>query len=81
MKATWLDRSEQLGAEDLLANDVYYTRLDTEPARYQEPIDRLKAERGYIEQDEVQLSPSTPNLDAICGKFVDEHFHGPARND
>jgi 1,2-dihydroxy-3-keto-5-methylthiopentene dioxygenase len=75
MKATWLDRSEAVGVEELLANDVYYTRLDTDPARYQAPIDQLKAERGYIEQDEVQLSPSTPNLDAICAKFVDEHFH------
>jgi 1,2-dihydroxy-3-keto-5-methylthiopentene dioxygenase len=75
MKATWLDRSEAVGVEELLANDVYYTRLDTDPARYQVPIDQLKAERGYVEQDEVQLSPSTPNLDAICAKFVDEHFH------
>lgn len=75
MKATWLDRAETVGVDELLANDVYYTRLDTDPARYQAPIDQLKAERGYIEQDEVQLSPSTPNLDAICAKFVDEHFH------
>jgi len=75
MKATWLDRSDTLAVDELLANDVYYARLDTDPAHYQAPIDRLKVERGYIEQDEVQLSPSTPNLDAICAKFVDEHFH------
>jgi len=75
MKATWLDRAGEISADELLANDVYYTRLDTDPARYQAPMDRLKAERGYVEQDEVQLSPSTPNLEAICAKFIPEHFH------
>jgi 1,2-dihydroxy-3-keto-5-methylthiopentene dioxygenase len=75
MKATWLDRTQALSTDELLANDVYYAKLDTDPAQFQAPIDRLKAERGYIEQDEVKLSPATPNLDAICAKFVDEHFH------
>lgn len=75
MKATWLERSGEIPTAELLANDVYYTRLDTDPAHYQAAIDRLKAERGYIEQDEVQLSPATPNLDAICAKFIPEHFH------
>jgi 1,2-dihydroxy-3-keto-5-methylthiopentene dioxygenase len=28
-----------------------------------------------VEQDQVALAPSTPNLEAICAKFVDEHFH------
>lgn len=75
MKATWLDRTEALSGEELLANDVYHARLDTEPARFQAPLDALKRERGYVQQDEVALGPSTPNLDAICAKFVDEHFH------
>lgn len=75
MKASWLDRARSLSADELQANDVYYAKLDIEPASFQGPIDWLKAERGYIEQDEVKLSPATPNLDAICAKFVDEHFH------
>jgi 1,2-dihydroxy-3-keto-5-methylthiopentene dioxygenase len=75
MKATWLDQARELSKEELLANDVYYAQLETDPARFQAPLDQLKQERGYIEQDEVQLSPATPNLDAICAKFVDEHFH------
>jgi 1,2-dihydroxy-3-keto-5-methylthiopentene dioxygenase len=75
MKATWLDRSQTLSTEELLANGVYYAQLETDPVRFQTPLDQLKAERGYIEQDEVALSPATPNLDAICAKFVDEHFH------
>lgn len=75
MKATWLDRSQALSKDELLANDVYYAELETDPATFQGPLDALKQERGYIEQDEVKLSPATPNLDAICAKFVDEHFH------
>jgi len=75
MKATWLDRSQALSTEELLANGVYYAQLETDPGRFQTPLDQLKAERGYIEQDEVALSPATPNIDAICAKFVDEHFH------
>lgn len=78
MKASWLDRLDRtqvLSTEELLANGVYYARLEPDPVRFQTPLDQLKAERGYIEQDEVALSPATPNLDAICAKFVDEHFH------
>ena len=30
---------------------------------------------GYPVQDEVQLSPETENLEAICDKFKDEHLH------
>ena len=32
-------------------------------------------ERGYVEEDVVELQPSTPNLNAICAKFIDEHHH------
>ena len=28
-----------------------------------------------MQQDIVELSPSTPNLDAICVKFEGEHLH------
>lgn len=75
MKATWLNEGTELSTRELLANDVYYERLATQPESYQAPLDTLKDERGYIQQDEVALSPETPNIDAICAKFVDEHLH------
>ena len=75
MKATWLDQGTALSTQELLANDVYYERLAAQPDSYQAPLDQLKGERGYIQQDEVALSPETPNIDAICAKFVDEHLH------
>ena len=75
MKAYWLDGSEAITAPQLNGQGVYYTQLSTDEAAYQPPVDALKAERGYIEQDVIALRPDTPNLDAICTKFVDEHFH------
>lgn len=38
-------------------------------------IDALMAERGYRTRDEVRLSPSTENIDAILAKFDREHLH------
>lgn len=76
MKATWLDSNQaEIGATELQAQGVAYQRLDTQPSAYRTAIDELKATRGYIEEDIVELAPSTPNLDAICAKFIDEHHH------
>ena len=77
MKAHWLDGdgNSVITAQQLNAEGVYYAALDTDPARYQPPVDALKVDRGYVAQDVISLEPTTPNLDAICAKFVDEHFH------
>lgn len=75
MKAHWLERSGDISMDELARQGVYYARLDTRPTHYGTPLELLKSERGYIEQDIVSLSPATPNLDAICAKFVDEHHH------
>jgi 1,2-dihydroxy-3-keto-5-methylthiopentene dioxygenase len=70
-----LEHGGDISAEQLNAQGVYYAELGTEEAAYAPRVDALKRERGYIEQDIVALSPQTPNLDAICAKFVDEHHH------
>lgn len=75
MKAHWLEQAGPIGKDELERNGVYYAALSTEEREYQMPIDRIKRERGYIEQDIVALSKATPNLEAICAKFVDEHHH------
>jgi 1,2-dihydroxy-3-keto-5-methylthiopentene dioxygenase len=59
----------------LAQHGVLYQRLPTTSAGYQPGLDALRAERGYITQDEIQLSPQTENLDAICAKFIPEHRH------
>lgn len=77
MRAYWLDAPDQgaIPADYLDSQGVYAAQLPTEAEGYQPGIDTLKAEKGYIEQDIVELSPDTPNLDAICAKFIDEHLH------
>ena len=75
MEAIWLDDGTAIGEGALDAEGVHYQRLSTDPAAYQGPLDALKAQNGYVHQDEVALTPETPNLDAICAKFVDEHLH------
>ncbi|MEM9193558.1 MAG: cupin domain-containing protein [Myxococcota bacterium] len=77
MQAHWLDKepTHPISAEELRGEGVHFEELPTEPAGFQGPLDVLKDSRGYITQDEVALSPATPNLDAICAKFVDEHLH------
>ena len=75
MKAHWLEQQQPISADELNRAGVYYAKLGTDEQSYQGPLDALKRARGYVAQDIVTLSPSTPNLDAICAKFIDEHFH------
>ena len=76
MKAHWLDSAEgMIGEAELATQGIAYQRLDPEPAAYRSAVDTLKSTRGYIEEDIVELEPSTPNLEAICAKFIDEHHH------
>lgn len=77
MNAFLLEDPQQrkLSAEELNSERVLYRLLSTEPKEYQPVVDQLKKRSGFIEQDIVELKPDTPNLDAICNKFVDEHRH------
>lgn len=38
-------------------------------------IATLKAQGGYVTADVIDVSPSTPDLDAILAKFAREHWH------
>ena len=75
MKAHWLEGQAQISAQELDAQGVHSASLSTDEAKYQQPLDALRRARGYVEQDIVALAPDTPNLEAICAKFVDEHHH------
>lgn len=75
MKAHWLERTGEIPAQELTANGVYYEKLSTDEGAYQAALDRLRKERGYIEQDIIALAPQTPNLETICAKFIPEHYH------
>lgn len=75
MHAQWIDDGSEIDADALRREGVHHRRLEPRPAVFQAPLDALKAAHGYVHQDEVALTPSTPNLEAICAKFVDEHLH------
>jgi 1,2-dihydroxy-3-keto-5-methylthiopentene dioxygenase len=42
---------------------------------YGEEIERLKKRGGYVTADVVNLTPQTPNLEAMLDKFRKEHTH------
>jgi 1,2-dihydroxy-3-keto-5-methylthiopentene dioxygenase len=44
-------------------------------AAYTPEVDRLKARGGFVTADVINVSPSTPNLDAMLAKFAKEHTH------
>jgi 1,2-dihydroxy-3-keto-5-methylthiopentene dioxygenase len=76
MKAHWLEgRGEPIAPQTLAENDVFYQYIETDPQRYRKPVDEVKATRGYVQEDIIELNPQTPNLEAICAKFIDEHYH------
>lgn len=74
MRAYLLDQpTRSYGADELRQTGVLHWQLP--PAGSEAEIARIKRDLGYVEQDEVSLSPETPNLDAICAKFDKEHYH------
>jgi len=62
-----------VGTSELSSHGIFYRRLSEGDRRTE--IDRIKAEQGYVEEDVVELSTETPNLDDICAKFDKEHTH------
>jgi 1,2-dihydroxy-3-keto-5-methylthiopentene dioxygenase len=42
---------------------------------YAGEIDRLKASGGYVTADVIDVTPETPNLDAMLARFAREHWH------
>lgn len=74
MRAYLLEQpSRSYAADDLRNLGVLHWRLPLPGSEAE--IERIKRDRGYVDQDEVSLSPQTPNLDAICAKFDKEHYH------
>jgi len=44
-------------------------------AAYAPEIDRLKKAGGYVTADVIDVSPRTPDLDAMLARFSREHWH------
>lgn len=73
MQVTWLDSGEPIHPSVLEAEGIHAETLPLDA--FEARLQTLRARNGYVSQDEVLLHPETPNLDAICAKFVDEHHH------
>jgi 1,2-dihydroxy-3-keto-5-methylthiopentene dioxygenase len=61
--------------EDLARRGVLSWRAPHDESGRTALIETIKRERGYVDEDFVELGPQTPNLDAICAKFDKEHYH------
>ena len=44
-------------------------------AAYSTEIEKLKQQGGYVTADVINITPTTPNLDALLDKFNREHWH------
>jgi len=81
MKLAWLEPNADTSSDasistaDLAAVGVLAERLELQSEAFQPALDTLKAQRGYVEQDIVELNPDTPGLDELCAKFEGEHLH------
>lgn len=74
----WLEPTapeEPIDASTLAEVGVLHERLELAEDDFQPALDRLKAARGYVAQDIIDLTPETPDLDALCAKFAPEHLH------
>ena len=73
-------------ARELAGIGIDYERVEVPPeiatapaARvlesYDEELAKLKARGGYVTADVIDVTPATPNLDAMLAKFSREHWH------
>ena len=76
MRAYPLDEPSSAIAPEVLARrGVLSWSVPDDAAARDALIDSIKREHGSVDQDFIELAPSTPNLEAICAKFDREHLH------
>jgi 1,2-dihydroxy-3-keto-5-methylthiopentene dioxygenase len=64
-----------LGAEELRRHGVLSWSFPPDEAERAAVVSGIQREHHYVDQDVVELSQDTPNLDTVCAKFDKEHFH------
>jgi len=75
MIAYWLDAKEclDLPLDELRQHGVLYESIPV--GDHWTHLNRIKAERGYVAEDLVDLSRLSENFDELCAKFKREHSH------
>jgi 1,2-dihydroxy-3-keto-5-methylthiopentene dioxygenase len=66
-----VDTLGALAKKDLLSPDEKTQVL----GQYKDQLDRLKVEKGYIQNDMVCLCPTTPQINDLLSKFDRDHYH------
>ena len=64
-----------ISSEDLASQGVLTWSVSSNEDERAAMVETIKREHHYVDQDVVELSTETPNLDAICAKFDQEHYH------
>lgn len=69
------DPSRTIESDALARRGILSWNVPADESARMQMVDEVKREHGYVDHDFVELAPDTPNLDAICAKFDQEHFH------
>ena len=64
-----------ISSEDLASQGVLTWSVSSNEEERAAMVETIKREHHYVDQDVVELSAETPNLDVICAKFDKEHYH------
>ncbi len=75
MHATYLATDQPLTSDDINQQGIMYEYILPHPTQYQLALDVWKTRRGYQSQDQIELTPKTPNLTNIIETFYKEHLH------
>jgi len=67
--------TQAIAAEDLAKRGILSWRCSADETERAALVERIKRDHGYVDHDFVALLPDTPNIDAICAKFDQEHYH------
>ena len=69
------DANRLLGRDELERHGVLSWTVPSIGGERDAIVEAIKRDRSYVDQDVVELSPDTPNLETVCAKFDKEHFH------
>lgn len=73
MRAFWRDDLSAIDGDTLRAEGVHHDHLAI--GAHDAALEALMQANGYVERDEVELRPTTPELDVLLARFDREHTH------
>ena len=83
-RRTWTDPADV--RRELAGIGIEYERVDVPPEiaaapaervleAYEDDLAKLRSRGGYVSADVIDVTPSTPGLEAMLAKFSREHWH------